>query len=263
MSSATRPPHGTFSCYNRGCRRDECRTAYRNHRKHADLRRSRGLPGHIDTASVAAHLHRLAESGWDRHDIADKSGVSYRTITYVLSGQRTMQTRNAAKILALKPLTQAPRVDSTGTRRRIQALAAIGWPIIHTAQQAGHSPAFVFRILNGWHTTVPRATAERVELLYRTHICRPGPSQHARTVAARNGWLGPLAWGDDIDDPAAQPEVDTTGDEPLKRDDLGALRRLEMRHLASFGTSEHEIAGRLGLRVQYVHDTLKTLREAA
>lgn len=36
---------------------------------------------------------------------------------------------------------------------------------------------------------------------------RPGPSSQARALAARRGWVGPLAWDDEvIDDSAARPQ---------------------------------------------------------
>lgn len=249
----TPPQHGTPACYRYGCRRPECRDADRAERKRGELRRLRGVPGHVASARIAAHIQQLTDSGWTIQDIAARAGVSYRTVTYVLAGQRTMQTRNAIKILALKPLAGPPRVDATGTRRRIQALACIGWPLKAIARRAGHSYSYFARILNGSVTTITRDTADRVARVYRDLARTPGPSLGTRTVAARNGWHSPMAWDETtIDDPDAQPDIDTGEDAEL----TPAERAEEARRLAAFGVAPGEIARRVGRSESYVKQIL-------
>ncbi len=69
------------------------------------------------------------------------------------------------------------------------------------------------------------------------------------------------AWDDNIDDPAATPETDQNVVDLDNRRELAALRRAEIEHLASFNIPEHEIANRLGMSRDYVHDLLRDMRK--
>lgn len=260
MTTRTRPDHGDHRLYRHGCRCQECRDADRNNRKKGELRRHRGVSGHVPGPLVAAHINALTNSGWTRAQIAATSGVSDRAIGYILTGQTRVQRGNAVKLLRLQPLLEAPRIDVTGTRRRIQALAAIGWPVTRTAALAGVSDRYAFDVLGGHIATIERAIADRYAAVYRTHFDKPGPSRFARSIARRNGWHGPLAWDGNIDDPHAVPDVDGAAEPELKRDELAELRRAEIEHLAAFGIGEHEIARRLGMAVKSVHQILDELR---
>lgn len=248
-----------YACYRRGCRRDECRTADRIYRKRAELRRLSGIPGHVAGPIVAAHLRLLTDSGREIRDIAAESGVSVRAIGYILHGQAKVTRPKALAILAVKPLATSPRVAPTGLIRRVQALAAIGWPIEWTAQQAGIHPSYLFNIIGGRVPAIPRDLAARFVAVYREHSTRPGPSQYARSSARRNGWHGPLAW-DDIDDPTEQPDVEPDRRLEPTRDELAAIRRAEITHLLAFNLSHDEIAHRLDMNPGYVRDIARSIR---
>lgn len=246
------------NCYRRGCRRDECRTADRNYRKHSELRRLRGVSGHVPGPLVAAHVRQVLDSGRTRLDIAAESGVSDRAIRYILGGQRTVQRPKAAALLAVQPLDEAARVDATGTIRRIQALAAVGWPIAWTAEQSGHSPAYLFAILAGDVPAVPSATARRIAALYRSHGNRPGNNTHTRSIARRNGWHSQAAWDDNIDDPNAKPEETKPYEESRKyTQDPDRMREIE--HLYLLGESLEQITKQLGGNKKYIRDQLATV----
>lgn len=106
-----------------------------------------------------------------------------------------------------------PRVvDATGTRRRLRALAALGWPMVILAAQLGYREAqAVSRLCQPGTTRVNVATAAAVRRLYDQLSMTPGPSPRARATAARSGWLPPLAWDDaDLDNPAAAPDLAIT-----------------------------------------------------
>lgn len=256
MNTATRPlpEHGQDDrCYRHGCRRDECRDAYRNTRKRADLRRAHGIPGHIEGPRVAAHLRILLDSGKTRLRIAAESGVADRTIRYILQGQREVQLANARALLAVQPLPRKPRIDSTGTRRRIQALATLGWPITHTADQSGISRRYAFDILSGLIPLVDRSVAERVATLYRQKATHAGPSAAARNNAVRKGWHGPLAWGADIDDPNAQPDA---GDSDTTLPRIAQVAE-DARWLIDAGLTRDQAADRLGVSRFYIDRALR------
>jgi hypothetical protein len=95
--------------------------------------------------------------------------------------------------------------DATGTRRRLQALAAIGWSYAAVGRELGMSKRSVAFL----HTyqSVSDATAERVAAVYDRLWDKPRHGQAAqqtRNLAADRGWVPPMAWDDeDLDDPAA------------------------------------------------------------
>lgn len=115
------------------------------------------------------------------------------------------------RYLAHEPLS----MDATGTRRRIQALAAIGWPLRELATRLDVLPSAV----NHWtrRPLVHRSTAVKVAELFEQLSMTLGPSARARTCAQKAGWPPPLAWGEDIDDPDAvsSMELERAHDEAL------------------------------------------------
>jgi hypothetical protein len=113
--------------------------------------------------------------------------------------------------------------DATGTRRRLQALIAIGWPIRELARQMGWTgnPGL---LLYGERQQVHKHTAALVADVYDRLWDVPGPSVRSRRAAARAGYAPPLAW-DDIDDPAATPSLDGGGDLVDEVVDEVAVRR--------------------------------------
>lgn len=243
-----------YVCYRRGCRRDECRTADRIYRKQAELRRLSGIPAHIPGPTVAAHLKRVIGSGRSIRSIANESGISERAIGYILTGQRNVTRVKALALLAVQPLNEAPRIDPTGTIRRIQALAAIGWPLGWIGEQAGRSPSYIFKILAGRVPTIPRDAARRFAIVYRSYSHRPGPSEFTRSIARRNNWHGPMAW-DNIDDPHEQPEQSDPY-EPAIKYERDPDKRAEIEHLYLLGESPQQIAKQLGNSEKYISDQL-------
>lgn len=93
-------------------------------------------------------------------------------------------------------------VDPTPTRRRIQALQAIGWRYVDIDQQLGRHPTATGAT---WSHTIMRrkrihiSHAREMAAVYDALSMTLGPSDRTRRRALRSGWLPPLAW-DDIDD---------------------------------------------------------------
>ncbi|MFE8961795.1 hypothetical protein [Streptomyces iakyrus] len=247
-----------YACYRRGCRRDECRTADRNYRKRYELRRLSGIPSHIPGPVVAAHLRIVIGSGRTVRDIAKDTGVSERAIGYILNGQAKVTRVKALALLAVQPLEEAPRVDPTGTIRRIQALAFIGRPVAWTAEQAGYHPSYLFNIIAGRVPTIPRDVARRFAVVYRQYSHRPGASEYTRSIARRNGWQGPLAWDENIDDPAAQPEQ-AAPYEAASKYERDPDKSAEIEHLYLLGESPEQIAKQLDGNEKYIRDQLSAI----
>lgn len=98
-------------------------------------------------------------------------------------------------------------VDPTGTRRRLQALAAIGWSPHLLARELGFTATNAVRhLMRTGRGKINTRTAEAVRHLYDRLSMTPGPSTRARNHARRAGWAPPLAWDDhDLDNPTPNP----------------------------------------------------------
>lgn len=154
-------------------------------------------------------------------------------------------------------------VDATGTRRRLQALSAIGWSIPRLERACG---------LRRWRLDdaltkprIARGPAELVTHIYDDYwdkppVClttgeRTGRAR-ALSTARRNRWAPPMAWDDDtIDLPAGVAAGQ--GKSPLHRKWTETLEEVE--HFKAFGYSDERIAQRLGIRA----DTLYQVRRRA
>ncbi|HJR04388.1 MAG TPA: hypothetical protein VKA83_22290 [Methylomirabilota bacterium] len=104
-------------------------------------------------------------------------------------------------------------VDATGTRRRLEALAALG----HTARTVGtlmgRPPATARSLVSSWKRRdrkwIDAGTAAEVAHVYALLADQPGTSTVVRIHALRAGCLPPAAWtGLDIDNPDHQPAED-------------------------------------------------------
>jgi len=105
-------------------------------------------------------------------------------------------------------------IDATGTRRRLQALAALGWSGAKLAPYLGLDATGVTRMFTADRILARKARA--VAVLYDRLWTQPPPegsqqdkaaATRARREAAARGWAPPMAWDDEtIDDPAAGPE---------------------------------------------------------
>ncbi|MFK0182010.1 hypothetical protein ACIQVR_39370 [Streptomyces xanthochromogenes] len=227
-------------------------------REHGQQRRTAAAP-------VVEHIRLLLGQGWTGAQIARAAGCPPRTVTNIgAAAYPTVGIEQARKILSVPsgpPPGDSRDIDATGTRRRIQALVAMGHLICDIAEvaQMHHDP--LARIARGEQPAVRKATATRIATAYRHMISIPGTSQRALAKAARHGWHGPLAWDSStIDDPAAEPELFPDPIVELSRDELAAVRRAEIEHFDLLGLSEHEIADKLGMAYTTVRNIVLELR---
>lgn len=109
-------------------------------------------------------------------------------------------------------------IDATGTRRRLQALCALGWRWTDLAAHFGVSYQAVQHWAEAGTTRVHADTVDRVKVVYSLLSGTPGPSATTRRRAVAKGWVPPLGWDDTaIDDAGAVPhrtaQPDTLPDE--------------------------------------------------
>jgi transcriptional regulator with XRE-family HTH domain len=155
-------------------------------------------------------------------------------------------------------IRQPRLVNGAGTRRRLRALAAIGWTYADIAARMGKETAAVQRIARDEHPRVREVTAAAVKCVYADLSMTPGRSENVRRYAARKGWAPPLAWDDDtIDDPDAAPDL---GDGRARRSEEVAE---EAHFLLGFGLSTHEVARRLGVSEPWIRQLLGGGKRAA
>ncbi|MEV4287401.1 hypothetical protein AB0K40_17995 [Nonomuraea bangladeshensis] len=237
-------------------------------RRRAAVRRWNGTPAWADAEPVRQHIRALMAQGpgWER--IADVAGVArstVRSVLYRIGGrERTQRMRPelAERLLAvrleqlLKPRTY---IDATGTRRRIQALAAIGWTLTEQGHRIGRAPTSMCYLALARGDKVTAAVAARVAALYDELSMTPAPesdtSRRSRARAETRGWAPPLAWDDEtIDDPAAVPDLG----QQVSRAVAVAENADE---LARQGLSPQQVAERLGVHLTYLGIARKRARE--
>lgn len=205
--------HGTRSAYVAGCHCDDCRAA---NRTYADRRARYGWSEKVaadwtDAAPVREHVRALMAAGMGWRRIAAKAGVNPSAVHVILYGKRGQTStrilrRNADAILAVRAdLADGALTSATGSVRRIRALQAMGWTLEDIGSRLGISKTNLGTIAAGVHG-VTVATARKIAKVYDDLSMTYGPSDRTRSLAARRGWLPPLAWDDElIDDPSYQP----------------------------------------------------------
>ncbi len=172
-----------------------------------------------DAAPVREHVGRLRRRGASYQAIAQAAGVSAMTVHRLLRGCPSKgqpvpgrigaaQARRLLAFAAAEP--RAGRRSSCGSRRRLQALVAIGHSPAALARGLDVSPQWVRRMLRGETRTVSPGMSGRVRGLYdrmwdglppeRTRRER-GLARAARHRAEAEGWPPPMGLDDDrIDD---------------------------------------------------------------
>lgn len=152
-------------------------------------------------------------------------------------------------------------VDAAGTRRRIQALAAIGWPARELGQRLGVTAQAVSLFTT--RATVYGATAAKVAALYEELWNQPGPSNVTRKRAEKSRWPQPLELDDDrIDDPTYQPQLHRLTPQ-IDRQQRHEQTLATIAHLTERDVPAHEIARHAGITARTVVRYRKQLREAS
>lgn len=204
--------HGTLTNYvNRKCRCQACCAAARRYNKRLRLQKQEGKPRKVDSSRARQHVANLRAQGMPLTQIAHAAGWKrYQNLQEALK-QDWILTRTEARILAVQPhedMRPLVYVDATGSRRRLQALARLGWSQRKLAHHIDSDHKTTQRIQNGQLPQIRRHTAERITALYDQLWDKPGPSPRTIQHAIRQGWALPLEWDDDaLDNPDATPHI--------------------------------------------------------
>ncbi|MGX9348124.1 hypothetical protein [Microbacterium sp. KNMS] len=312
MTAAARscpPDHGhakTSTCYlHHRCRCADCRTEHAN--RAAERRRAIAYGEYtrawVPAGPVRERVLQLIADGVGPVTIRRATGVNVDRLRFGAADRngRRYELEKVAPYTARAILEYVPELDdyadyalvpATGTRRRLQALAAMGWSLQYVAAAIGHnarritytaeaervraSTARLVRELYEWLSVAPPVARSAAEAAAIAHVKRDARSR---------GWVGPLAW-DDIDNDPDLPvdEFETDEEQDLELDIAALLeqhaagtparlRGDELRRivLALIERGEHsygEIAELVGCASKTVErirraDTTNDLKEAA
>ncbi|MGG1909844.1 hypothetical protein AB1285_23070 [Microbacterium sp. NRRL B-14842] len=167
MRTHTCPPdhkHGlTSTCYVVhlcGCRACMDGNARRRRDRYRLLAYGRYQDAHQPIEPIRQHLQALVDTGMIPERIAISAGVGGATVRRLLNSEtaRFVTGATARKLLAVTPdsstLAAQGRVNGRGTRRRLQALAAIGWNHHEIARRLGYPRWKVNKALEGAYVDI-------------------------------------------------------------------------------------------------------------
>lgn len=196
--------HGRAETY----RREKCRCAPCRYAASAARRAQQPLR---DPRPIQAHLHALSAAGIGYRRAAALAGVAENTVYQILTLSRRPTARTAERLLAVSAdAGPAQRLsDATGSRRRLQALQAIGWTVREVSDATGHNEPMLVQITGRKRRVAPATVASIAAVYDRLHLT-PAPDStpalRARRRALRRCWFPPLAWDvETIDSPDAAP----------------------------------------------------------
>lgn len=200
--------------------------ARRRERKAAYLRQV-GRPIQVDPAPAIAHVRHLRSLGMTARQMAEQSRLSANTFNDLARGRRTVDKGGQPiKVIDRADLEEVLRVrfeppngygaivDSTGARRRLQALGAIGFGGRFQAAELG----VAVQRVHYWITVdrpMASASVGRICEVYDKYAdadpydlgLTPYSVNRAKGDAVRRGHAPPSCWdADTIDDPDAIPE---------------------------------------------------------
>lgn len=228
------------------------------------------IPGIVDPQPMRDHVAALRGKGLGLRRIADLAGVHVdglrhslrRTTVYAYTAARVMSVPIPAT--AIEASFDGARVAPIGTARRLQALIALGHSQRSVAARLGMEETNLSALVYGKQGQVSAGTARRVAAVFDQMAATPGNCSRSLNRAAKQGWVPPLAWDDDIDDPAARPYTEKTegtvtpisnaGSRAVGADFLDIVE--DWRGL---GRSDEEIAERFGIKLDTFYTRLRRL----
>ncbi|MFE9127020.1 hypothetical protein ACFYOF_16645 [Streptomyces sp. NPDC007148] len=271
------PHHRNLTCYtDYNCRRPECVDRRRVWQRELRRKHQEGEPPLIDAGPVRRHILSLQAQGITTHRIALMAGMEDWTVRAFLPrghGSRPKKHRTspevARKILALTAeQAVSGRMNGTGTLRRIQALAAKGWPLRRLAEHLGLYPSYLGDLVRRTqhNHSVLAATAEKVAKGYE-RLRNKDPQKHgvskaacsrARRQAAERRWAPPRYWDKfpgAIDDPHFESSYGVTRREIVAQDAHWLMTKN--------GLTRGDAADRLGVSKSYIDHAFAEFPEYA
>lgn len=248
----------------------------------------------VPSEPVRAHVRAIQAQGMSYRAIEkalDLPECAFKHLMWGTNGRppsRKTRAETAEAVLGFWPsaddFPDCARIDPTGTRRRVRALATLGWTHVYLAGRVGIAPTNFRRAM-----CQERVTARFARAVHEAYneLWMRSPQEHevsnamvVRTVRAaqRKNWPGPLAWDDDtIDNPQAVPQTDAVQPAAIEGENVAArwllgeavilgpdARREVLQHM--FEWTNHttaEIAERLDMTPAAAERQWERLKEKA
>ena len=233
------------------------------------------------TEKLRRHIEELMAIGMTDAMIAQAAGVAHNVPTGVIQGRwKSIGIRYAAALLEVdhRPNRHQAHVLGVGTRRRIEALRALGYSMSDLAAPLGVRETEVTRAYQGRQTVRYQRWALACEV-FEALSTTPGRSDRARRHARIQGYLLPMEWeGYDIDDPRVVPprSIRRSSETPTNYavDEVLVQRIVDGRHEGMLPKLERDAAfrrlneagwsaARIADRLQVSQRTVERLRAAA
>lgn len=195
-----------ITCAQKGCGEEATSRGFceSDYRRRVRMR----IFGYRDAEPLRGHVAELRRLGWTWEAIGQTAGLATQTARQIHLGNTCdvwPETVDRLLSVPLVPYYSHHGVDSTGTRRRVQALAWLGWPAREVAARAGTTERSLHTLIRP-DRRPSAALAARVAAVYEELCMTPGPSRITASKARGSGHAPPLAWDDvDIEDPKARP----------------------------------------------------------
>lgn len=200
--------------------------------KYTAYLRAQGRATKVDIGPARAYLRKLHfVYGMSAAQLSKKCTLSQGSISEIIAGERrgdygqlykiqTIFRENAESVMMIEPEIPTDRggtrVNAIGTTRRVQGLAALGYPVRWQGEQVGFIGQTFYLTAQGKRKIVYFSTAYKIKCLYEKLETDPHPTAHgilpgkaalAQTIAERNGYIRPIFWDwDTIDDPEGFPD---------------------------------------------------------
>ena len=170
-------------------------------------------PDQLPSGPVLERIAQIREAGIGFPRMGELMGVHQRTLQGIVYDQRKTIRRRTYDAVMSFPVQDIWRVaadyasvDAVGTMRRLRALAAIGHRRCDVNTRLGLDRSGLSHVVSGQHPRISAKRARDVATLFEELWEIPGPCDATRRMAARKGWLPPMAWTD-IDDPNEVPDL--------------------------------------------------------
>lgn len=160
--------------------------------------------GYVPAGPVRERILELNAAGLSYRAMAVKVGMSPYGLYLIRDVNDKVQFDTAVKILGVLPGDGGGLVSPLGTRRRVEALQALGWSRRSQEERLGWCRSRLTGVCGA--SKIMARNAKAVTGLFEVLSGTPGPSDAVRAYAARRGYVPPLAW-DDPDDPDEVPSM--------------------------------------------------------
>lgn len=221
----------------------------------------------VDATPAREHIAGLIDVGMTVRMIARGAGISDYPVRTLIAGTTRELRRpcsDALRSVTPRPHPQQAEVLPFGARRRIEALAVVGWSQQAVAEGAGILERTVQRIASGTTPRILWSTHAAIAAVYDGATISPTDgAARARARARRLGFIHPALW-DDIDNLYEVPDLSMLrGPGACPDPELRERRIAAVAELTRTGLSETAIAGRLGVTARTVARDRAVMRRSA